>query len=160
MSRADEIIAARRARVVEVVDARGRTIGVRRLLPSEQLRLVDVAADNLDLVPLLSAAAVIFIEDEDGRRTFGDPTREHVLWSVVSLLGDDGLAAVAYASWQHMAGPAGGKPSCNPFRPFACTVEIPSGVAERIAALMPRIPPRPLPLAFVANAVQPIFHKL
>ena len=160
MSRADDIIAARRARVVEVVDARGRTIGVRRLLPSEQIRLVDVAQDDGELVPLLSAAAVTFVEDESGRRTYGDATRDHVLWAVASMLGADGLAAVAYASWQHMAGPAGGPPSCHPFRPFALAADTAPDVIDHVMSSVPRLSPRPLPTTFDAGVVQPLFHKL
>ena len=148
---ADEIIAARRARVIEVVDARGRTIGVRRMGPSGQIRILEATDDASELVPLLCAAAVTFIEDNGVRRTLPSDISEPILWSVASALGADGLAAVSYALWQHAAGPAGGPPCFDPFRPFAY---VPGAVFGGSPSWRPTVP------LFKPATISPLFCKL
>ena len=157
-SLAERTIAARRARVVEVNDVRGRTIGVRRLPPSEHLRVLSFTHDMEDPAPLLCAASVTFIRDE-GLRAIKSPMSEHALWAIVGRLGEDGLAAVTHAMWLHMSdGPQAGKPA-NPFR-FGCDqVVVPVSAVQQAIASLPAPPCQPVPHSFGPEAILPPFHK-
>ncbi len=171
MSRAGEIpkgqgrfdiaMAARYGRVLEVIDARGRTIGVRRIRLSEHVRVIELLDSETDLVPLLCAAAVTSIEDGSRISAYGPNITEHRLWHLVSRLGDDGIAAVTYAIWQHAAakdhdGPAA--PLQWLFYPFSlgsCSV-LPAQLQAPILPMM-RMPA--IRECFRVADVAPSFHK-
>ncbi len=161
MSLAERTIAARRARVVEVNDVRGRTIGVRRLPPSEHLRVLSFTHDKDDPAPLLCAASVTFIRNGD-LRAIKSPMSEHTLWAIVGLLGEDGLAAVTHAMWLHMSdGPPGAMPA-NPFRCFSpdlALVPAPIIAIEKVMASLPAPRRPPVSPSFDPEAILPLFHK-
>ena len=158
-SLAERTIAARRARIVEVNDVRGRTIGVRRLPPSEHFRVLSFTHDMDDPTPLLCAASVTFIRNGE-LRAITSPMSEHTLWAIVGLLGDHGLAAVTHAMWLHMSdGPQAGTPA-NPFR-FGCDLPVLLlSAVQQVMASLPAPPRQPIPPSFDPEAILPLFHKL
>lgn len=114
MSKSDEIAArqARYNRVERVVDAAGRTIGVKMLKPSQRIRVEEMAPNLTGSEPVTTAP------DEEGRvRTFDMPKIARLIFaasvvevddavfsfprdrgeldSVVDMLDDEGMAAVA-----------------------------------------------------------------
>lgn len=111
MSKSEEILArkAKYDRVEREADAYGRLFGVKRLKPSQQLRIQEMAPglagettvageDGKDvsvpkILPLLLAAAVVEIDGSP--LTF--PRNRAELDSVLDMLEDTGMAAVAKA---------------------------------------------------------------
>ena len=150
-------MAARYGRVAEVADARGRTIGVRRLRPSEQMRIFEFAVPG-DLIPLLCAASVTIISEPSTMEIFGEIFTEWSLHARVTRLGPDGIAAVAHAAWQHVAVEVEGEPPSK-FAPYPIVVRF-VGDAEPQSGPTKPSPRSTIRDTFVAAEILPRFSKL